>query len=201
MISALFVESNGVYYDDDRIDPWDLDRDAFFFKGPNKVIAHPPCQRWGRYWGGGPMLHGTKNQKIKGDDGGCFAQALWAARSFGGVLEHPEASHAWPWYGLAKPPRSGGWVKADNYGGWTCCVSQGYYGHRGQKLTWLYSVNTNRPDLKWGKCPGKQLMEDRFHSKDEKTRLRKTGICQRMSKKQRAATPKEFKELLIEIVS
>lgn len=201
MIAALFVERNGIYFDDPRIEPWDVERDAMMYPGPHKVIAHPPCQRWGRYWGGGPMLHGTEKQLLKGNDNGCFAQALWAVRTFGGVLEHPEASHAWLWYGINRPLRNSGWIKADDYGGWTCCVSQGYYGHNAQKLTWLYIVDANLQELKWGKCPGKQLMEDSYHSKAERARLRKTGICHRMSKKQRAATPKEFKELLINVVS
>lgn len=201
MISALFVETNGIYYNDQRIDPWDIERNALQYKGSHKVIAHPPCKRWGRYWGGGPMLHGTPRQLLKGDDDNCFAHSLWTVRTFGGVIEHPEASHAWAWFGLNKPPQKGGWIKADDFGGWTCCVSQGHYGHRGQKLTWLYAVDTKRPELKWGKCPGKQLQGDDFHSKEERARLRRTGICQRMSKRQRAATPKEFKELLIEMVT
>ncbi len=200
LIATLFVETNGIYFNDKRIDPWDMQRNAKNYKGPHRVIAHPPCQRWGRYWGGGPMKHGTKNQELLGNDDQCFAHALWCVRTYGGVLEHPEASHAFAYYGLTKPPRNGGWIGPDKFGGYVCCVSQGYYGHRGQKLTWLYAVNTNRPELKWGKCPGKQLMEDGFHSKEERARLVKTEICQRMSVKQRAATPKEFKELLIELV-
>lgn len=199
-VSALFVEAGGVYFDDSRVDPWDESRDARLYKGPGKVICHPPCQRWGRYWGGGPMLHGTSRQRLKGDDNGCFAHSLWAVRTFGGVIEHPEASHAWGWYGLTKPPRGGGWIKADEFGGWTCCVAQGYYGHPGQKLTWLYAKGVCRPELKWGKAPGKQLMEDGFYSKEERARLVKTGIVQRMSARQRAATPVEFKELLMGMI-
>lgn len=201
MITALFVETNGVYFNDPRIDPWDVQRDAKKYRGKNKVIAHPPCQRWGRYWGGGPMHHGKSTQLIKGDDDGCFAFALWAVRTYGGVIEHPEASHAWSWFGLNKPRFGGGWIVADSFGGQTCCISQGHYGHKGQKMTWLYGVNIKAPELRWGKCPGKQLMEDGFHSKEERARLVKTGICHRMSAKQRQATPKKFKELLIELVS
>jgi hypothetical protein len=147
------------------------------------------------------MLHGTKGQLKLGDDKGMFAFSLWAVRTFGGVIEHPEASHAWNYYGLRKPNQKGGWVKADSYGGWTCCVAQGWYGHPGQKLTWLYAVDTNRPELTWGKCPNKQLLEDGFHSKEERVRLVKTGICQRLSARQRAATPMQFKELLIELTA
>lgn len=201
MIAGLFVETNGIYFNDPDIDPWDIERNAFNYKGPHPVIAHPPCKRWGRYWGGGPMLHGTDRQLLKGDDGNAFAHSLWCVRTFSGVIEHPEASHAWDWFGLKRPSQKGDWTEPDKYGGRSCCVAQGHYGHRGQKLTWLYGVNINFKEFKWGKAPGKQLMEDGFHSKEERARLVKTGICQRLSAKQRRATPLEFKELLKELVT
>lgn len=205
VISALYVLSDGPY-NIEGIDLWDKERDAKKYKGPNKVIAHPPCERWGRYWGGGPMLHGTERQKLLGDDELCFAHALWSVRTFGGVLEHPEASHAFHFYGLPIPKQSGGWSEPDKFGGRSCCVSQGYYGHQAQKLTWLYGVNINFKELKWGKCPGKQIIEDGFHSKSEaqikraQRRLIKTGICQRLSKRQRTITPIEFRDLLISLI-
>lgn len=192
--------SDGPYSNENRFDLWDINRDARNYKGPYKVIAHPPCERWGRYWGGGPMLHGTAKQKKLGDDSGCFAHALWAVRTFGGVIEHPEASHAWPWFGLNKPPQKGGWVKADNYNGFTCCVAQGHYGHRAQKLTWLYAVNCNLLELKWGRKPNMQRIDEGFHSKEHRARAIKTGICQRLSKRQRTITPIKFKNLLVEII-
>ena len=57
------------------------------------LSAHPPCERWGRYWGGAPK---TWPRLVKGDDKGCFASALASVRKWGGVLEHPEGSAAWP---------------------------------------------------------------------------------------------------------
>jgi len=63
MIAALYVSKSGPYFNHPEIDPWDEERDARKYKGPFSVIAHPPCQRWGRYWGGGPMLHGSNKQK------------------------------------------------------------------------------------------------------------------------------------------
>ncbi len=198
MIAALFVLKPGPYCID-GIDVWDKERDARLYKGPHKVIAHPPCERWGRYWGGGPMLHGTKNQKLLGDDNGCFAHALWAVRMFGGILEHPEASHAFDFYGLPRP--SLGWSQADKYGGRSCSVAQGHYGHMAQKLTWLYGVNIDFKELIWGKCPGKDLLDEGYHSKEERARKIKTGICQRLSKKQRTLTPLQFRDLLISLVN
>lgn len=194
-IAALYVLSDGPYANDD-FDVWDEKRDARNYSGPNKVIAHPPCERWGRYWGGGPMLHGTGKEKLLGDDKGCFAHAMWCVRSFGGVLEHPEGSHAFRFYGLPVPYRNGGWTDPDIYGGRSCCVAQGNYGHRAQKLTWLYGVDLNFKELKWGLCPGKTRLVPGYHSTEERRRAVRTGICQRLSKRQRLITPIQFRDLL-----
>ena len=105
MIAALYVQTGGAYFGLDGVDPWDEQRDARLYAGPHPVVAHPPCKRWGRYWFGGPS---AKVRRTLGDDDGCFAAALAAVRRFGGVLEHPEASHAWRVFGLNAPPKSGG---------------------------------------------------------------------------------------------
>lgn len=197
MIAALYVETDGVYYGLPNVDPWDKKRDARCYPGELPVVAHPPCERWGRYWGGAPW---QTERKKKGDDGGCFAAALDAVRRWGGVIEHPEASHAWSAFGLNAPPRCGGWVVADFMGGWTCCVEQGAYGHRARKATWLYAHSVELPSLRWGSAPGAfDLLDEGYHSKEERARKIKTGICQRLSARQRAATPVEFRDLLISI--
>lgn len=199
-IAALYVLRNGPYYDLDGVDPWGLpDCDAREYRGPYPVVAHPPCARWGRYWSGGPMLARTDKAKKLGDDGGCFEHALWCVRRFGGVLEHPEASHAWKHYGLIVPPRSGGWVAAGDGVGWTCCVEQGHYGHPARKATWLYAAQVILPPLKWGSSGQRIQLEDRFYSADERRRAIRTGRCQRLSKRQRAETPIPFRDLLIGI--
>lgn len=198
MIAALYVLSDGPYATTD-FDLWDEKRDARLYKGPHKVIAHPPCERWGRYWGGGPMLARTPKQKLKGDDNGCFAHALWAVRTFGGVLEHPEASHAFSFFGLEKPKQSGGWTKTDVFGGRSCCVAQGNYGHGSQKLTWLYGVNINFKELHWGLSPGKTRIDPGFHSKEERATFAQKERCKRLSKQERTATPLEFRDLLKEL--
>jgi len=197
MIAALFVATGGCYFGLDGVDPWDQARDARTYAGPHPVVAHPPCERWGRYWGGAPS---TWPRLKLGDDGGCFAAALAAVRRWGGVLEHPEGSHAWRHFHLNTPPRDGAWVVADFEGGWTCCVEQGGYGHRARKATWLYANGVTLPSLAWGKTPGDFVRLDQgFHSKAERARAIKTGACQRLSKKQRAATPLPFRDLLISI--
>lgn len=103
--------------------------------------------------------------------------------------------------GLSIPNRNGGWTDADRYGGRSCCVAQGNYGHRAQKLTWLYGVGIDFKDLIWGITPGKTRIDPGFHSKEERRRAIKTGVCQRLSKRQRALTPVQFKEELLEMVA
>jgi hypothetical protein len=216
MIAALFVEKDGCYDGLPGVDAWTIARDARLYAGPHAVVAHPPCQRWGRYWSGGPSLAKTPRAKTKGDDGGCFAAALTACRAFGGVIEHPEASHAWAAFRLTAPPKNGGWVYADFLGGWTCCVEQGHYGHAARKATWLYAFGVDLPSLKWGASAASGDIGDGFHSGEEariakaqgfrtfkewRARQIKTGICQRLSKRQRLATPVEFRDLLLSIAS
>jgi hypothetical protein len=198
LIAALYVQTNGCYFGLPDVDPWDEARDARLYAGPWPVVAHPPCERWGRYYAGGPSWKGPP--KRKGDDGGCFAAALAAVRLWGGVLEHPEASSAWREFGLNAPPRHGAWIVADFFGGWTCCVEQGAYGHRARKATWLYANGVELPSLRWGRAPGDFVrLGEGSHSVEERARAVRTGACQRLSKQQRAATPPAFRDLLIGI--
>lgn len=197
MLAALFVASGGPYFGLEGVDPWDKARDARRYAGPHRVIAHPPCERWGRYWGGGPS---AKVKRILGDDDHCFLSALHAVWRWGGVLEHPEASHAWRHFGLNVPPRAGGWIAADFEGGWTCCVEQGHYGHRARKATWLYACGVPLPELIWGPSQGERLDEG-FHSTEERQRLRAAGQQprKRLSRRECVHTPIPFRDLLISI--
>ncbi len=199
MVAALYVETGGCYFGLPDCDPWDEPRDARLYAGPHAVIAHPPCQRYGRYWSGGPS---AKVRRIKGDDGGCFAAALASVRAWGGVLEHPEASHAWRMFGLVSPPRHGGWVNADFLGGWTCCVEQGHYGHRARKATWLYAFGVEFPALKWGAAPNRERLEEGFRSKEAADAARARPDWKprnRILDRERLATPLPFRDLLISI--
>jgi hypothetical protein len=154
-VAALYVETDGCYFGLEGVDPWDEARDARRYSGPHPVVAHPPCQRWGKLWAGQPLwIKRTGERKTKGDDQGCFKSALFDARRFGGVIEHPWESHAWPAFGLNVPSRTGGWIAADFFGGWTCCVEQGRYGHYARKPTLLlvYGLPADAlPELEWGK--------------------------------------------------
>ncbi len=199
MIAALFVERGGPYFSMPGVDPWCIDRDARKYAGPHPVICHPPCQRWGRYWSGGPS---ARERKRLGDDDGCFANAIAAVQKWGGVLEHPEASHAFDAFGLRRPPKTGGWVRGDSSAAgqsWTCCVEQGHYGHIARKATWLYYVGvTPPPELIWGPSRGTRLDEG-FHSKAERDSARAAGRkpVPRLSTAENLATPIPFRDLLI----
>jgi hypothetical protein len=196
LIAALYVQTGGCYYNLPGVDPWDRERDARRYAGPWPVVAHPPCARWGRYWGGGPT---TWPRLVKGDDDGCFKAALASVRQWGGVLEHPAHSHAWLAHGLPWPPAAGGWQR-DVDGGWCCHVEQAAYGHPARKATWLYACGVELPDLKWGRAPGSfQRLDDGFHSAEERRRATRTGVCQQLSHRQRAATPLPFRDLLLSI--
>lgn len=150
-VAALFVAEGGCYFDLPGVDPWSEARDARLYAGPYPAVAHPPCQRWGKLWAGSPVhIKRTGERKVKGDDAGCFDAALAAVRRWGGVIEHPWGSHAWPYFGLNTPLREGGWIMADFIGGWTCCVEQGRYGHYARKPTLLYAFGVELPSIIWG---------------------------------------------------
>lgn len=198
MVAALYVEPAGAYFDQANVDPWDEERDARKYAGPHPVVAHPPCQRWGRFWHGSTR---KPHQFKLGDDGGCFAAALEAVRTWGGVLEHPADSHAWSRFNLNPPPREGGWVPADFHGGLTCYVEQGFYGHLSRKGTWLYAFGVNPPELRWGRC------EQRLHpvalERYGYEKARRIGMMAMVGGKDktkiRNTTPAEFRDVLIGI--
>ena len=156
-----------------------------------------------RFWKGQPG--NIKRGKIerKGDDHGCFKSALFDVRRYGGVIEHPEHSNAWAHFGLTKPPRLGGWVEADEYGGWTCRVEQGRYGHYAPKPTWLYVIGvTPRPQLRWGVYKVKDSdFPPEVLKKHGRSYCRKAGLLAfKGGGKESAArngTPVEFRDLLI----
>lgn len=198
VVAALFVETSGCYSNLENCDPWGINRDARKYTGPHPVVAHPPCQRWGRYWSGGPS---ARVRRILGDDDGCFESALASVRRWGGVLEHPEASHAFKRFGLGSPNKAGQWhVSELGRDAWVCCVEQGHYGHPARKATWLYYVGANPTDLIWGKSSGIRLDEG-FHSKAERDAARAAGRkpIKRLSTAQNLATPIAFRDTLLSL--
>ena len=124
---------------------------------------------------------------------GDKSKAVWLARS---QIEVSETGFS----GIVTvPPRAGGWVKSGK--GWTCCVEQGQYGHYARKPTLLYAVNTDLPELRWGKTEAvfPQWALDRYG----------LAYCKRAGElafkgggkdnKHRIGTPPEFRDLLLAI--
>jgi hypothetical protein len=198
MIAALFVETDGCYFGMPGVDPWDITRDARKYAGPHPVVAHPPCQRWGRFWHGSTR---KPHQFQMGDDGGCFAAALRSLRQAGGVIEHPADSHAWNHFGIPKPKRGAGWLWC---GGaeWTCYVEQGQYGHFARKGTWLLYRGEKKPfDLDW--TIGPQRIDPRALAKHGYEKARRIGMLAMVGGKDktrvRNATPPAFRDVLIRL--
>lgn len=188
----------GVYAGLPGVDPWDAVRDARLYDGPYPVVAHPPCQRWGRFWHGSTR---KPHQFELGADDGCFAAALASVRLYGGVIEHPADSQAWRAFRLNAPPRTGGWVSADWDGGWTCYVEQGFYGHFSRKPTWLLAYRCDLPSLRWG--VGEQRLHPTALAMHGYEKARRIGMMAMIGGKRktqiRDATTPEFRDVLLSI--
>lgn len=181
-IAALFVQEDGFYSKQKICDIWPEARDARLYSGSLPVVAHPPCQLWGKMakvnyirWGG--------DHNKPGNDFGCFESALNSVNKFNGVLEHPAGTYAWERYGLIKPV-FGEWVKSGS--GWVTEVWQSAYGHKANKKTWLYYRGERKPfDLRWVKVVGSYQIG--FQDQRGKSRNKPT-----LSKKLANATPDQF---------
>lgn len=189
-IAALYVEPEGAYIGIPGVDPWSESRDARTYAGPHPVVAHPPCQRWGAMAAVNYARWGGEHNK-PGNDMGCFASALSAVKSYGGVMEHPAKSRAYDAYGLTKP-RGIGWQRCQS-GGWVCEVWQSAYGHRANKATWLYFFGDAKPqELDWSRPRGSHQVG--FQDQRGKARNKPT-----LGKKEALATPQAFRDILIQI--
>jgi hypothetical protein len=196
MIAALYVETDGCYFGLEGVDPWDQARDARLYAGPHPVVAHPPCERWGRFWHGSTR---KPHQFKLGDDGGCFEAALHSVRIWNGILEHPADSHAWRIFDLPRPDKAGGWTGANDL--YSCHVEQGFYGHFSRKATWLLARGVDLPDLRWGR--GEQRLHPTALAKHGYEKARRIGMVAMIGgkdkKKIRDRTPIEFRDLLLSI--
>ncbi len=168
-VAALYVETNGAYFNLPDVEPWDEERDARLYDGPWPVVAHPPCNRW--------VSYGDLSKR--GQDRGCFAAALQSVRKYGGVLEQPALSRAW--YEFALPmPSFGGWVSTFSDEGYTSVVDQWHYGFPTRKLTWLYYVGDDPPELIWRRADAGRG-------------------CETLWSTERSKTPPAFRDVLLEM--
>lgn len=199
MVAALYVETAGCYFGLDQVEPWDEARDARVYAGPHPIVAHPPCQRWGRFWHGSTR---KPHQFKLGDDKGCFEAALASVRKWGGVLEHPADSRAFGNFGLPIPVRGEGWTAPDMLdGGRSCYVEQGHYGHAARKATWLYACKVDFPGLIWER--GEQRIPAWMIDRYGYAKARKIGVVAMIGGKDktkiRNATPPQFRDVLLSI--
>lgn len=182
MIAALYVQKNGCYYGLDDVDPWDIERDARTYAGPWPVVAHPPCDRWHQL---SAVNHKRWGWTIN-EDGGCFAAALDAVRTWCGVLEHPAFTRAFAHHGLPGP-YPGAWQYTMD-GDWVTEVNQAAYGHRATKRTWLlYHGSELPPALNW--TPARGTHQIGYF--DQTLPI--------LPKSETAATPIPFRDLLLSI--
>ena len=188
-VAALFVEEGGCYFGLENVFPWPERKDARIYAGPYPVVAHPPCQRWGKLarvnyarWGG--------EHNRPGNDGGCFESALNSVQTYGGVLEHPAQTYAWDAFGLTRPYQAG-WSPSGE--GWVCEVWQSSYGHKANKATWLYYVGNGPPfGLRWGRIKGSHQVG--FQDRRGKERNKPT-----LTKREANATPVAFRDELLSL--
>ena len=140
-----------------------------------------------------------------GDDGGCFEHALAAVYRFGGVLEHPEGSHAFRHFKIRIPKWRDGWVRETMSAGmdaWVCCVAQGHYGHRARKLSWLLAVAPREalPDFDFSIPAPRARLDRGFHSSAErKAAVSTVFIKRRLSRGENMRTPPTFAEWLVSL--
>ncbi len=182
-VAALYVAPNGVYAGLPDVEVWDEARDARLYDGPWPVVAHPPCNRWGQLARVNHARWGTP----LGEDGGCFAAALEAVRTFGGVLEHPANTLAWRTFGLPRP-RYGCWWQPFDDDGFVTEVAQVAYGHPARKRTWLYAYGVELADLDWREPQHTHVVGAGIHSGESTWAPRDEGSMR---------TPERFRDALL----
>lgn len=190
-IAALFVQKDGCYANEKDIDAWPEEKDARLYNGNLPVIAHPPCQLWGKMAKVNYARWGGEHNKPKNDKG-CFLSALNSVNRCGGVLEHPAQTYAWKEYGLTKPIKNQWTISGE---GWVCEVWQSAYGHKANKATWLYYKGMEKPfDLDWSRPIGTHQIggaDKRGKNKNKPT----------VTKREANATPLLFKDMLIKLAN
>lgn len=134
-VAALFVRADSIYKTMQGVDAWDEERDARRWPGGGQVVAHPPCRLWAKLRQFAKASDPVAERQLAVD-------AVQSVRKWGGVIEHPAESTLWAHCGLPTPGRA-----PDAFGGWTAEIRQCDWGHKAEKLTWLYIVGCHPDDL------------------------------------------------------
>ncbi len=176
--SALYVQKDSIYKDL-GIDCYDEQRNALTYTGSNPVICHPPCRLFSK------LKHFSKApacEKL------LAYSSIIIVRQNGGVLEHPVGSSLWEEMKLPYPG------KYDQYGGFSICVNQSWFGHKAEKKTLLYICGITASEI-----PDYEINFNaiEFTVSSSKKRTQKKEI----TKRERSATPIKFAKFLIELAS
>lgn len=90
---------------------------------------------------------------------------------------------------------------ADDFGGVTCHVEQGMYGHFANKPSWLYACRTPLVPLRWGH--GLQRLHPVALERYGYAKARRIGMVAMIGGKDRTkmreATPPEFRDMLLSL--
>ena len=188
-IAVLFARADSGYKTLPGCDVWDISRDARTWPGGCPVVAHPPCRAWGKL---------SYFAKPRPDEKDLAIFAVAQVREFGGVLEHPKDSKLWPACRLPRP------LQVDAWGGWTLPISQHWWGHRAEKMTWLYIVGVGPRampviPLHLGHATH-VITQSRVRRKDG-TRLSRgmPGWRPEVTRPEREHTPRALAEWLVEV--
>jgi hypothetical protein len=144
------ADIGGCYFGLPDVDPWDEQRDARRYDGPWPVVAHTPCQRWGKLWAGQPL---SSSAPASARSRATTAAASPQPGRRPQVGRHHRASVGQPCLAALRAEQAAAFRWLDSrrlYGGWTCCVEQGRYGHYARKPTLLLAYGCELPELDWG---------------------------------------------------
>lgn len=172
IVAILCAARNSIYKEFKHVEVFDIDRDARRFNGGVPVVCHPPCRAWSAF-----CAHQAKPLLGEKDLAPMCVDKL---RENGGVLEHPAHSRLWKYLGLPRPG------EPEKNQLWSLAVQQSWWGDSRSKKTWLLFAGIS-PD---------KLPDIPFRNHNPKG---DTERWNRMSKTQRAATPRAFAEWLIEV--
>jgi hypothetical protein len=168
-VAVLCARARSVYHTLPGCDVFTAERDAFTFAGGSPVVAHPPSRLFGK------LKHFAKSADEETER---FLAVFCAdqVRRCGGVLEHPAQSVLWEMAGLPQPGQP-------TREGFTLALPQWWFGHLGEKLTWLFFAGIARGDL--------PEIPFRLDSQERRP-------VENLSIRQREATPVALAEWLVE---
>jgi hypothetical protein len=181
MISVLYVRVDSVYKSL-GVDCWDIERDARKWPGGNPIVAHPPCRAWGKL---------KAFAKPRPDEKELARQAIRDIRKYGGVLEHPRHSGLWEDMNLPKPG------EVDEFGGYSICVDQKWWGHKAAKNTLLYICGLPKCDLP--SIPMNMDAVTHYIGFPRSFKGKPKNGMKEVTRKEREATPMEFAKWLIQV--